>query len=125
MSHNRRIGSRLPVGRFVVDWGPQLPKKRFSRRRIPETAAILELSVTGALMRAPSNLRIEYGTHVAIGTGVGRGVVAVRRIEPDDMDHWLYGVSFVALDLTLRELIYDTVAADRPADLEWRWRQAH
>jgi hypothetical protein len=124
MSHNRRAGSRFPVGQFVVDWGPQVPKKRFSRRPANETATVLELSVTGALMRAKSNLRIEHGSHVAIGTSVGRGVVAVQRIEPDDIDHWLFGVSFVALDEPLRELIYDTVAGDRPDDLESRWRRA-
>lgn len=121
MSHNRRIGNRFPVGQFTVGWAPPVTRRLLARRRL-ETASIVDLSVTGALLRAKSNPQIMRGTQVDIRTGAGTGTVGVRRIEPDNHEHSLYGVSFIALDEPLRDLIYETLAADRPADLEWRWR---
>jgi hypothetical protein len=103
----------------TVDWFPVVPRKGFRRER-PQSATILNLSLTGALVRARTDSRIVRGTRVEIGTPAGRGVAGVRRIRPIDEQWSDYGIQFVSLDSGLQKFIEEACAADRPNELDWR-----
>src|SRR5688572_9109786 len=79
---DRRAGPRVPVDRAVIRWSPIVPKTHFQRAAQTSEAAITEVSVSGAAIRARADRRVQVGTEVAIEVGDARGVVRVRRIEP-------------------------------------------
>ena len=85
---------------------------------------MVDLSVTGARIRAPANAMIQRGTRVTIAFGAHRGLVEVRRMEQaHDQTIAYYGVRFVSLDPTLQQLVDDVVGADRPTEADWRRRR--
>lgn len=120
----RRIGGRYQVSLIHLTWRPELPPKWFRRSTKPQRATIVDLSVTGALIQAPANEEIHRGTMVNITFGgAHQGRVQVQRVKATpDPNVAYYGVRFVSLDATVRQLIDDTVGAHRPSAADWRSR---
>ena len=117
----RRIGRRHAVSLVHLTWRPRLAPKWFRRSTRSQRATVIDLSVTGARIRAPANAEIQRGTMVTIAFGPHRGLVQVRRIErARDPTVAYYGVRFVSLDTALRQLVDDAVGADRPTEADWR-----
>jgi hypothetical protein len=117
---NRRIGERYKVDVRDVAWVP-LGRRRLVRRR-PQTARLVDLSVTGGSVLAAPGVGVGDLVHVKVGGG--GGVVEVRRaVECADPELCCYGVRFVALDEVFVGVVADTLAAHRPGR-EWRWEFA-
>ena len=100
--YERRVGQRYPAAvglRWHVhgQWG---------RRR--QHAMIVNISLSGARIRARVDDAIAIGSLVDIKVRNGRGVVEVRRIDishDPTMAH--YGVRFVELDVRLKDLVLE------------------
>jgi hypothetical protein len=124
-NYNRRVGTRVRIEGAPMRWRAVVPRKRFGRKRPSETADLVDLSITGASIRAHTDARIGIGDHVVIEANGGVGVVEVRRIQPvRHPDEAVYGVEFLQKDDGLTKLINDTLEARRPQDVEWRWNLA-
>ena len=124
-SYDRRIGNRVLIESVAVEWLPLLPRKRFGRSRVPQRGAIVELSITGAQMRAPADSAIIVGTQVFISVDGLEGIVEVRRIHAAlDPEHSFYGVQFIRLDPALGDLFDRTLALQRSDEAGWRWDNA-
>ena len=120
-TYDRRLGSRIPVAVDApVSWLPLTPAKRFRRPRQPQRAWIIDLSVTGARINAPTDRPIVRGSHVEIEVNHARGIVRVRRIDATANPAMaLYGVEFLQLDPPLQDLMSKTLAAHRPNQPRW------
>jgi hypothetical protein len=122
LRYDRRIGRRVRVDPASLEWVPLLPRKYFRRARRSERGEVVELSITGARVRAPAHDGVVVGTRVRIAVGGHDGLVAVRRIYlSNDSTCVTYGVEFLRLDPGLRELVDRTLSTRRPDDLIWRW----
>jgi hypothetical protein len=114
---DRRIDHRHNVIDRIV-WEPALPRRLF-RRNSWEQATIIEVSATGALVKARANRAIGQGTRISIALGPDCGLVAVRRINTavnPAMSH--YGVQFIWLDPGLKTRFDDAVPT--ASSHEWR-----
>jgi hypothetical protein len=90
------------------------PTKLFRRPRRPQRAWVVDLSITGARIKAPVDSAIVQGSHVEIEVQHARGIVRVQHIDVAiDPAMALYGVEFLQLDPNLNELIDRTLAAHR------------
>lgn len=120
-TYDRRLGSRLRVAAGApVRWLPLAPTKLLRRARHPQRAWVVDLSITGARIKAPVDSTIVRGSHVEIEVKQARGIVRVRRIDVAiDPRMALYGVEFLQLDPPLKELIDRTLAAHRPNEPRW------
>ncbi|HUP75266.1 MAG TPA: hypothetical protein VM282_19635 [Acidimicrobiales bacterium] len=95
-----------------------MPRRLF-RRGSWEQATIIEVSATGALVKARANRAIRRGARISIALGPDRGLVTVRRIDTaanPPMSY--YGVQFVWLDPDLKKRFDD--AASTASSHEWR-----
>jgi hypothetical protein len=121
----RRVGTRLPAQGVQVDWVVE-ERSRLGRTKLNAVdAAMVEVSVTGAMLIAPRSRFVEVGTQAVVGLGDGRAVVSVRHIAPGpDDDHLGYGVHFVEPDETFQNEVFDLVAKHRGSEIVWRWDQA-
>ena len=125
-TYNRRIGRRVSVDpSAALSWLPSVPAKRFGRRRKPQRGSLVDLSLTGARIKAPADPAIVAGTLVVIAVDDLRGVVKVRRIDAAiDPAVSLYGVEFIRLDARLQDLMDRTLSVHRPDETCWRWNHA-
>lgn len=122
--YSRRLGARAPVDGAQLSWRPIVARKRFARKQFPENACLVDLSLTGARIRAQVDPRIRIDTQIVVAAGGGSGVVRVRRIERGEYpDEAIYAVEFVQKNDVLTELINDTLGARRPQDLVWLWNR--
>jgi len=105
-----------------VAWA--LRPKRWSRSEVAldPDAQVIDLSMTGALVRAKRHRDLTAGSDVALQLEGVRGHVVIRHVrDTDDPAIALYGVEFVNPGSRLRSLVHERVAGSTPADLEWRW----
>ena len=111
--YERRGAPRYPkvIG---IRWRVQ---GKWARRAQP--ASIVNVSRSGARIRARVDNAIAVGSLVEIRIGRGRGVVEVRRIEiSHEPTVAYYGVQFFELDARLNDLVVDLTRPDRtPASL--------
>ena len=121
-SYERRLGSRARVSGAALSWLPVLPPKRFRHPRAPQQATLVDLSITGARIKASVDNAIARGTHVEIQVKDAWGVVKVRRIDAaSEPEMALYGVEFLQLNAPLSDLIDRTLAVRKPNERYWRW----
>ena len=117
MPGNRRIGERVTITPVAVAWMPAITENRRGRRgrrRSPQPAYLVELSVSGARIVAHSRSRIEVGTWMELDVQGHHGVVEVRRIEDtDNRSAFVFGVVFILLAPELQQRIYRTIALSR------------
>lgn len=120
----RRIGTRYPssLPYPYLTWQPEVPKPWFRPSSKRQQATMVDVSVTGARIKAPANRHIQRGTMVVIAlAGAHSGLVRVQRVDPaPDPTQAYYGVQFVSLDDALQMLIDDIVGAHRPNERDWR-----
>lgn len=85
---------------------------KWARRAQPAT--IVDISRSGARIRARVDDAIAIGSLVDISIGKGRGVVEVLRIEVShEPTVAYYGVQFFELDERLKDLVFDLTRRDR------------
>jgi hypothetical protein len=121
--HDRRLVARAPVQGAQLTWRPLVARKPFSLDRPPGVAGLIDLSVTGAGIRAAADARIGVGTRVIVEVPGGGGVVLVRRVDNGAQpNETIYGVEFLQKDDQLTQLINDTLAAEHPREVIRRWK---
>ena len=112
--HNRRVGLRVPAFGVQLSWAPVVSRKRFRDHDQVGSATVLDLSLSGALVRAPYDRRITVGTQVFVAAADGTALADVRRITSDvDLHGAFYGIHFIRVDPPLFDFINDTLATSR------------
>ncbi len=107
-----------------MEWGVPEPTRR-RRRASPETAWLVDLSVTGASIEAPRSDNLRVGHRIRVALDGHPGTVVIRRIAPTSSEWTLrYGVEFVELEPALADLLRRILEEDRPAGLEQLWLNA-
>src|SRR5512139_2047835 len=112
--HNieRRIGARVPAEglpvRWVVDGEIDLRDEGFIGR-------LVEVSVTGGAIEAPSELPLQVGDRARLRYGDTESTVTVRHVTPTPFAHVTrYGVEWGWLEEPFRSAVYGVVAEARP-----------
>lgn len=106
--HERRVGQRYPTT-ISLRWRVQ--GRRIWRAR---RATIVDVSVTGARISAPTDEVIVIGKLMDINIRGARGVVEVRRVEVSPNPTLAYyGVQFVQLDRQLKDLVLQLTRGER------------
>lgn len=123
-NRSRRLGERLDVSGIVVDWNVGATKASLLRRRRRDRADVIDVSVTGAQLLAPSNERLAVGDTLVIGAYGDTGTVQIRRISPvNNGKISVFGVEFLELEPALAELLFTTIAETRPTEVDVVWQR--
>lgn len=123
----RRLGERIPIGDVFMVWrasdeGDARPKRS---RREPELARLLNVSVSGAAVVAPTAADLRRGSVLLVQLGNARAAVRIKRIEEFGEADWrTYGVEFVETDPEFLEWISHVLAGRRSSDLIETWNHA-
>ena len=117
MNARRKRLNRLSQRQLVQaqDWHWSIRAQRAGRLRSRQTvtARVLELSVTGALVRCPPLEGIDVNNRVIIDAQGDVGSAVVRRIESSPDETIVeYGVEFMHLEDGLRDKIYAMTIPD-------------
>lgn len=105
-----RLSVRYRVAGITIEWtAPQGGRLLPNRKRTVE-AELLDLSVAGALIRAPESSAIKPGSKIDISLSGEIGEVRVRNIRTADDGLVLYGVVFHRISPALEAAIYDGIA---------------
>lgn len=113
--YERRIGRRTETHPPIeLEWaagpGVELPTTSSS-----STGRLLDISVTGAAIEAPTSTALHPGAMVVVRYQGHEGEVTVERVaESPNVGLSLYGVSFAGMSEELRDEFYKIVAGDRP-----------
>lgn len=122
VNRSRRLGDRHAVRGIVVDWDTGGRRRPTLGRRRFEEADVIDVSVSGAQLLAPSNDRITPGTKVTIVAAGALGTVRVVRVaQVTNGKLSVYGVEFVDLESTLESLLFAPTAAGRPTPGQVDW----
>lgn len=123
----RRLGERIPIGDVLLVWRAEDEGDRRSRRRgaEPEVGRLLDVSVSGAAVVAPTATELRAGSAVLVQLGNARAVVRVKRIEDFGDDDWrTYGVEFVETEPEFLDWINHLLNGRRDARLIENWNHA-
>lgn len=114
----RRGVAGTPIGWRLdrVDDRPAAERERSPLRGEP--AELLEVSVTGARVRAPFTAELRAGSRTVMEVAGVSGIVIIRHIGAcTDLTCSVYGVEFAEPNSELTALVYDSYLAD-PARIE-------
>lgn len=117
MAYDKRIGERVRVRGVSVEWRPDRKRKR---RAAPVQAEVVDVSVAGALLRAPIDKDLGPGCDVVLRYRTDATVARVRSIAPSPDGTAAYGVEFLVVGDDLRALVDELLEAHRPLARE-RW----
>ncbi len=105
-----RLSVRYRVAGIGIEWiAPQGGRVLPNRKRTVD-AILLDLSVAGALIRAPESSAIKTGSQIDIRLSGEAGTVQVRNMRTGDDGLVLYGVVFHRISPALEAAIYDGIA---------------
>lgn len=92
----QRIGRRHPVEPTKIRWRVDGKKKRmFGKSSPPQHGVIVDMSISGAGIRARTDDDLAVGASVGIEVGGHVGAVTIRRISDSDVSgESIYGVEF-------------------------------
>ncbi len=120
-----RISVRYRVTGVTIEWLAPQGGRWMPRRRKAVTADLLDLSVAGALIRAPESTAIHVGLRVDIRLSGEAGRVEVRNMRLSDDGMVLYGIVFHRISPALEAAIYDGIARLRnDARLANEWNKS-
>ena len=119
----RRIGDRRPVSEVAVAW-PRPRRGRFGLAKghamADDAAVVVDLSMTGALVRAPVDRLLVEGSVVGVRLDGMAARVVVRRVTPEGGGMACYGVEFVDPTKALRAHLHSRVVPEH-ATPGWGW----
>ena len=119
-----RVTTRYRVSGVTIEWLAPQGGRLLPNRKKSVTADLVDLSVAGALIRAPASSAIRVGMRIDIRLGGEPGQVAVRNMRMSDDGMVLYGVVFQRISPALEAAIYDGIARLRnDARLESEWKR--
>lgn len=120
-----RISVRYRVTGVTIEWLAPQGGRWMPKRKRAVTADLLDLSVAGALIRAPESTAIHVGLRVDIRLSGEPGSVEVRNMRLSDDGMVLYGVVFHRISPALEAAIYDGIARLRnDARLAAEWNKS-
>lgn len=122
-----RVVERYRTLGLHLTWRPPTRRWLWIRPR-PAAAEVIDLSVSGALLLAPTNPEVRTGSVVELSCDGARGRVQVRHVHQSlDPEQHYYGVLFLQLQPELRQRLFDLVAKERGdlGHLESLWRSAN
>lgn len=118
-SAERRLGHRHEDVRFGVGWrldqtDDRSPERRRQLPLPPQVGVLLNVSVTGASILAPSAPDLQVGSRLLISFRGVTGTVIVKRIGPSATAvQSLYAVEFAEPNSALTSLVYDTFVGEQ------------
>ena len=111
MVDDRRIGERVAVGAMQLTWEPVVNDDTGATSGESQQALLMDVSVTGAGLFAPSDPIANVGDLFIICFNEARAVVEVRRFSrTDDTDLHYYGVQFVAMERSFEREVFAVIA---------------
>lgn len=122
-----RLGERIDLGEVFVSWRVDelVPGRLRDKARPPEIGRVVDVSISGAAIVAPTSPQLRRGRPVCIRLDDADAVVRIRRIEEIGDDDWrLYGVEFVETDLAFRDWVNGLLDARRPDSQTLGWDRA-
>lgn len=105
-----RISVRYRVSGVTMEWLAPQGGRLFPKKKKTVVADLLDLSVAGALIRAPESSAIHVGMRIDIRLSGEPGRVEVRNMRLSDDGMVLYGVVFHRISSALEAAIYDGIA---------------
>lgn len=117
-----RLSARYRVSGVTIEWLAPQGGRLLSKRKRSVTADLLDLSIAGALIRAPESSAIRVGMRIDVRLSGEPGLVEVRNMRVDDDGMVLYGVVFHRISPALEAAIYDGIARlrnDERLAAEW------
>ncbi len=105
-----RISVRYRVSGVTMEWLAPQGGRLFPKKKKTVVAGLLDLSVAGALIRAPESSAIHVGMRIDIRLSGEPGRVEVRNMRLSDDGMVLYGVVFHRISTALEAAIYDGIA---------------
>lgn len=113
--YERRIGRRTETHPPIeLEWAVG-PGAELAPTSSSSTGRLLDISVTGAAIEAPTSAALHPGAVVVVRYQGHEGQVTVERVaESPNIGLSLHGVSFAGMSDELREEFYSIVAGDRP-----------
>lgn len=113
--YERRIGRRTETHPPIeLEWATT-PSMELPTSSSSCTGRLLDISVTGAAIEAPTSTALHPGATVLVRYRGHGGEVTVERVaESPNVGLSLFGVSFAGMSEELRDEFYSIVAGDRP-----------
>lgn len=105
-----RLSVRYRVTGITLEWTAPQGGRVLPKRKRTVDAELLDLSVAGALVRAPESSAIQIGMQIDIKLSGESGTVQVRNMRMGDDGLVLYGVVFHRFSPALEAAIYDGIA---------------
>ena len=122
----KRLGKRQSTPDITIGWRTDHEARKGLRMKPdPQEGLIVDLSVTGAGVLAPTADDLRPGMRVKVSFRGEDGSVIVRRVSPTtDPAVTRYGVSFQDFDQRLLNAVNAVLAESRPDSLDDFWKQA-
>lgn len=123
-SFERRMGRRHAVEPYDVAWRVERASSGLLGRlgRKAQVGTLLDVSVSGARIRAPEAKDLQVGARTTIAIRGIRGPVAIRRITPSDQPGLcVYGVELPPATSELTQLVHRELLADFSSARELDW----
>ena len=106
--------------RATIEWDVRTKRVKLKREEVADEAVVVDLSLEGALIEAPSTSKHEKGDVVEVRLGGAAGQATIRHVRlGDGGDTWLYGVKWI-LSPELREAVENGVEQLRESAGELR-----
>lgn len=102
----KRIGQRHRIEPIPIGWRVEPKGSRWGRRKPPQRGEMLEVSLSGAAVRAPLEADLHPGALVRVEVDGTEGQVIIRRITPGEGTPLAtYGVEFAHPNGRLAQLL--------------------
>ncbi len=128
MDQERRIGRRWSTASFVIAWnvGGKKDTWRGKRALPPQEGQVLDISVSGASILAPSDQNLRLGSRLVVGFQRERSTVTVRRVsDVDDEDgSTLYGIEFIDAPAHMVSSLMERATGSADDAMEHRWNRS-
>ena len=105
-----RLSIRYRVTGVALEWVVPHGSRLLPKWKRAVDAELVDLSVAGALVRAPKNSAIKVGMNIDIKLSGQTGTVQVRNVRMGEDGFVLYGVVFQRISPPLEAAIYDGIA---------------
>ncbi len=114
-SFDRRIGRRTVTPPIDVTW--VVPASGLLRTARERPGSIVEVSLTGAAVTGPANLKAKVGDTVLLRFAGGESSVIVRRIDPPEGDQARIAVELVVVHPVLKRQLLGALSLPDGGDM--------
>jgi hypothetical protein len=116
------------VPSFAVDWNVGAKKDTWRGKRFlpSQEGQVVDISVSGASILAPSDTNLQQGSRVVVGFERERSMVAIRRISDTGGDDGrsLYGVEFIDAPAHMVSNLMERATGTDNDAMEHRWNRS-